>query len=90
MSYDIRPEEVEKCPKCGEKNLIKVDVRGAFYCGKCGWDRDIKPVQKVFRSFRAKRSALIQDARYSLCGCGSGKKAKFCCWDKLVQEARGK
>lgn len=42
------------------------------------------------RDIRAKRDALIHTARYSLCGCGSGKKAKFCCWDKLVQEARGK
>lgn len=52
-----------------------------------------KPIRgKVIqiRDLRKKRDALLEEAKYGHCGCGSGKKAKFCCWDKLVQEARGK
>lgn len=33
---------------------------------------------------------VLIEIQNSPCGCGSGKKAKFCCWDKLVKEARRK
>jgi hypothetical protein len=84
------------CYACGHQTGFYESQNKRWYCGCLATvksDGERKPVKGVsiqVRDIRAKRSALIEEARYSLCGCGSGKKAKFCCWDKLVQEARGK
>ena len=34
----------------------------------------------VTRDLSAKESADMQIRKYAPCGCGSGKKFKFCCW----------
>lgn len=66
MSYDM------KCPKCGERGLIKFDERGVFFCAACMWERDRKPV--VVRP-----AGVVKIGRNDPCPCGSGKKFKKCC-----------
>lgn len=84
------------CYRCGHETGVYDSEQKRWDCGCLTHGKhndERKPVRgKVIqiRDIRAKRNALIQDARYGLCGCGSGKKAKFCCWDRLVQEARTK
>lgn len=40
----------------------------------------LKGLVPVQRDLRAKEKAEMQIRLYSLCGCGSGKKFKFCCY----------
>lgn len=39
---------------------------------------------KVQRDLRAKEKALAQIQLYAPCGCGSGRKFKFCCFAKKI------
>ena len=86
------------CYRCGHQTGVYDSETKRWDCGCTGKIDDERksrflPIRGQViqvKDIRAKRNALIQEARYSLCGCGSGKKAKFCCWDRLVQEARGK
>ena len=76
----IKPEQIteEKISKIKDMNLDYTNSN-SFTSDNCQKMMDILGIQLNKPEKKEKKEKKIKVPRNSICGCGSGKKYKFCC-----------